>query len=108
MSAPANDGVDRADGGITRRQATLGLGALAATSSLSTWTSPVWAQRPPQAGDSEGLRGTQREGTIAPIPIAIPEFLGEDRRFAAETTNVVVADLERCGLFQPLDYRPHS
>jgi TolB protein len=50
-----------------------------------------------------GLRGTQREGTIAPIPIAIPEFLGEDRRFASEVSGVVIADLERSGLFQPLD-----
>ncbi len=51
----------------------------------------------------DGLRGTQREGTIAPIPIAIPEFMGEDRRFSAEMTGVVSADLERSGLFKPLD-----
>ena len=50
-----------------------------------------------------GLRGTQREGTIAPIPIAIPEFSGEDPRFAAEISNIVSADLEHSGLFKPLD-----
>jgi TolB protein len=49
------------------------------------------------------LRGTQREGTIAPIPIAIPQFLGEDPRFVAEMTSVVTADLERSGLFRVLD-----
>jgi TolB protein len=49
------------------------------------------------------LKGTQREGTIAPIPVAIPEFFGEDRRFAAEVTGVISADLERSGLFRPLD-----
>ena len=50
-----------------------------------------------------GLRGTQRSGTIAPIPIAIPQFLGDDPRFVAEVTAVVSADLERSGLFTPLD-----
>ena len=83
---------------LTRRQATLALGALAA--SPLGWPSSAFAQR---SADSDGLRGTQREGTIAPIPIAIPEFLGEDQRFASEITSVVTADLERSGLFQPLD-----
>jgi TolB protein len=83
---------------LTRRQATLALGALAA--SPLGWPRSAFAQR---SADSDGLRGTQREGTIAPIPIAIPEFLGEDQRFASEITSVVTADLERSGLFQPLD-----
>jgi TolB protein len=43
------------------------------------------------------------QGTLKPIPIAIPEFAGEDPRFAAELANVVAADLERSGLFQPLN-----
>src|SRR6185295_4893243 len=30
-------------------------------------------------------------------------FLGEDQRFASEITSVITADLERSGLFQPLD-----
>lgn len=53
--------------------------------------------------DGGGLHGTQRQGTIAPIPIAIPEFLGDDPRLAADVSSVVAADLERSGLFQPLD-----
>ena len=49
------------------------------------------------------LRGTQREGTIAPIPIAITEFTGADPKLAADISNVVAADLARSGLFEPLD-----
>jgi TolB protein len=83
-----------------RRQVAVALGALVAAPLAVGRPSAALAQR---SADSEGLRGTQREGTIAPIPIAIPEFLGEDRRFAAEVSGVVTADLERSGLFQPLD-----
>jgi TolB protein len=54
-------------------------------------------------GEGGGLRGTQRQGTIAPIPIAIPEFLGDDPKLAADIAGVVTGDLERSGLFQPLD-----
>lgn len=50
-----------------------------------------------------GLRGTQRQGTVAPIPIAIPIFVGDDPGVAADVAHVVMADLERTGLFQPLD-----
>ena len=49
------------------------------------------------------LQGTQTQGTIAPIPIAIPLFLGDDPQLAGDISNVVQADLERSGLFQPLD-----
>jgi len=49
------------------------------------------------------LQGTQTQGTIAPIPIAIPVFLGDDPQLANDVANVVQADLERSGLFQPLD-----
>lgn len=49
------------------------------------------------------LRGTQTQGTIAPIPIAIPEFTGVDPKLAADISDIVSADLARSGLFQPLD-----
>jgi TolB protein len=52
---------------------------------------------------SEGLRGTQRQGVVAPIPIAIPTFSGDDPKLAQEVAQVLMADLERSGLFQPLD-----
>jgi TolB protein len=49
------------------------------------------------------LKGTQTEGTIAPIPIALPAFLGDDPQLATSTSDVMQADLERSGLFRPLD-----
>ncbi len=54
-------------------------------------------------GGGEGLRGTQRQGTVAPIPIAIPAFLGDDPKLSADISRIVATDLERSGLFQPLD-----
>lgn len=52
---------------------------------------------------AQGLSGTQRQGTIAPIPIAIPGFLGDDPKLAADIAGVISADLERSGLFRSLD-----
>jgi TolB protein len=52
---------------------------------------------------SEGLRGTQRHGVVAPIPIAIPVFSGDDPKLAQEVAQVLTANLERSGLFKPLD-----
>jgi TolB protein len=57
----------------------------------------------PAAAPSGRLSGSQSQGQIAPIPIAIPVFLGDDPQMAGEISNVVQADLERSGLFQPLD-----
>jgi TolB protein len=78
----------------------LGLGAAALAPLALACTRPAAAQ---QSADAEGgLRGTQRSGTITPIPIAIPQLLGDDPRFVAEVTAVITADLERSGLFRPL------
>jgi len=57
------------------------------------------------SGGSSGgtLRGAQSEGNLAPIPIAVPLFLGDDPKLAGDIANVVLGDLERSGLFQPLD-----
>ncbi len=52
---------------------------------------------------AQGLTGTQRQGTLAPIPIAIPYFLGTDPQLSADIADVVAADLERSGLFDSLD-----
>jgi TolB protein len=59
----------------------------------------------PQPGTkSEGpLEIDITQGTLQPIPIAIPRFLGDDARFASEVTGVVIGDLERSGLFRALD-----
>jgi TolB protein len=89
---------------LSRRQAAAALGGLLmAPAGGDLFPAPAFAQRGADAESGGGLRGTQREGTIAPIPVAIPLFLGEDERFAAEITQVITADLERSGLFQPLD-----
>ncbi len=50
-----------------------------------------------------GLQGRQTQGTIAPIPIAIPVFLGPDPKLATDVADVITADLDHSGLFQPLD-----
>jgi TolB protein len=57
----------------------------------------------PRAGQGGPLEIDITQGTLQPIPIAVPEFLGEDPQFALEVSDVVAADLERSGLFQPLD-----
>jgi len=58
-------------------------------------------QRPPARTGPLEIDITQ--GTLTPIPIAVPQFLGEDPRFVTEITGVITADLERSGLFRPLD-----
>ena len=48
------------------------------------------------------------KGVVQPIPIAITEFLGataRDQQTASQIAGVVRGDLERSGLFQPLDPR---
>jgi TolB protein len=52
---------------------------------------------------SAQLTGRQSEGSLSPIPIAIPEFVGDNPTLAAEISNVVANDLESSGLFRPLD-----
>ncbi len=61
---------------------------------------PVWAAA---QGAGGGLRGTQRQGTLAPIPIAIPVFISDDPKLGADIADVVSADLQLSGLFQPLE-----
>src|SRR5215469_5016331 len=43
------------------------------------------------------------QGKIQPMPIAIPVFAGGTGTVAADITQVLSADLERSGLFQPID-----
>lgn len=64
--------------------------------------------QPPSGGGGAataegGLRGRVSQGTIAPIPIAIPDFQGMDPKVAADISEVITADLAGSGLFQPLD-----
>lgn len=54
------------------------------------------------------LRIDVTQGTVEPLPIAITPFLGgteEEATFGRNIANVVSADLERSGLFRPIDPR---
>ncbi len=53
---------------------------------------------------SAQLRGTQRQGTIAPIPIAVADFVGPNRQLAMDVAKVIEGDLGGSGLFQVLDH----
>ena len=90
MSKPSTRALEcnwrRLAAGVSGRLATVFIAALL-TSSIAT---------------AQGLRGTQRQGTIAPIPIAIPEFAG-DPQLGRDIADVVVNDLAGSGLFVPLD-----
>jgi TolB protein len=48
-------------------------------------------------------RVTIDEANLRPRPVAIPVFLGPDRQLAEDVAQVISADLERSGLFRPLD-----
>ena len=58
------------------------------------WTAPAYA----------ALQVDVTQGNAQPLPIAIPDFLG-DPQVGANVAGVVRADLERSGLFRPLDPR---
>lgn len=48
-------------------------------------------------------RVTVDEANLKPRPIAVSSFLGDDPRLGQAISDVVSADLERSGLFRPLD-----
>lgn len=52
---------------------------------------------------SAQLRGRQTQGTIDPIPVALPVFSGSDSKMAAAIADVISNDLQGSGLFRPLD-----
>ena len=76
----------------TRRDALLGL-----TVAPLLWSAarPAWAE----------LRIDITRGKVEPMPIAIVPFsgAGEQAKFGTDISSVVSADLERSGLFRPLD-----
>jgi len=43
------------------------------------------------------------QGKVSPMPIAIPVFAGDNAQVAQDMNQVVSADLERSGLFKPID-----
>ena len=68
------------------------LTALFATPAL--FSTPAWA----------ALQVDVTQGNAQPLPIAIPDFIG-DPATGANVAGVVRADLERSGLFRPLDQK---
>jgi TolB protein len=60
------------------------------------------------AGRAGAARAQGREfdvtgGQLRPRPIAVPEFIADDPKLGADVANIVAADLERSGLFKPID-----
>ena len=54
------------------------------------------------------LRIDITEGKVEPLPIAITDFVGaapEEARYGRDISGVIAADLERSGLFRPIDKR---
>lgn len=49
------------------------------------------------------LQGRQTQGTIDPIPVALPVFAGPDRQMSAAIADVIANDLAGSGLFRSLD-----
>ena len=64
---------------------------------------PAARAQPSRSAPTGPLEVDITQGTLKPIPIAVPEFMGEDPQFAREVSDLVAADLERSGLFEPLD-----
>ncbi|TNE36363.1 MAG: Tol-Pal system protein TolB [Alphaproteobacteria bacterium] len=61
---------------------------------------PVQAQEP--------LHVDITEGRVDPLPIAVPDFIGKDRReisAGSSLASVITNNLKRSGLFQPIDPR---
>lgn len=75
---------------VTRRSLLAGCAATGLTPVL-----PALAQR--------RLEGDVDPNAIQPRPIAIPEFISDDPKLGADLADVVQADLERSGLFKPLN-----
>ena len=78
---------------LTRRRA-LALGAIAAGLTLT----PRYA--------AAVVRLDITEGNFQPLPIAIPKFIGagpDDDETATAVTQIITANLQRSGLFAPID-----
>jgi TolB protein len=84
---------------MTLKHAVSGTAAAVLTIALLLLTSmPGWAE----------LRVDINRGKIEPMPIAIPAFVGaggEEAQTGRDMAQVISADLERSGLFRPLDPR---
>ena len=67
----------------------------------------IFALGGPWSASAE-LRIDITRGTVEPLPLAVTDFLGtaeDETRFGRDIAGVVAADLERSGLFRPIDSR---
>jgi TolB protein len=80
---------------MTRRRFLTGTSAAALAA--GTGITVAEAQRGPI------LDGTVAEANLRARPIAIPDFISDDPKFGTDVSQVVAADLERSGLFKPLE-----
>lgn len=87
---------------LSRRDA-LRIAALSAAAAAT----PAAAQSRPPAQSASAASGPREftidEANIQPRPIAIPELICDDPRLGTDLADVISADLERSGLFKPLD-----
>jgi TolB protein len=79
------------------------LAALLALTLLILAAHSALAQGQPQPRPQGPLRVEIDEGNLNPIRIAIPDFVGDDLKLAADIAGVVAADLDRSGLFKSID-----
>jgi TolB protein len=92
----------------TRRDALrLSLGAALATTlpamSVMAQSRSAAAQARPQGGGP--LEVDVDQANLRPRPIAIPPFISDDPRLGQEVAEIIAANLQSSGLFQPLDSR---
>jgi TolB protein len=78
---------------MTRRRPNLAGAWIAALAVVLLWVAPTRAE----------LRIDITSGKVEPMPIAIPAFVGDEA--GQQITQVISADLDRSGLFRPLDPR---
>jgi len=58
-----------------------------------------------QQGGGGPLQVDVDQANLRPRPIAVPEFISDDPRLGSGVANIIAANLERSGLFEPLDPR---
>src|SRR2546430_711229 len=68
---------------------------------LIATTVAIWVGLSGAANAALHIEVTQ--GNLQPLPIAIPDFVGSGSAPGANIASVVRADLDRSGLFKPLD-----
>jgi TolB protein len=81
---------------VSRRGLLIGAGATALAGAAH-------GQQP--GGQPRRLDGVVDDANLKPRPIAIPLFLGDDPKLAADVTQVIANNLQNSGLFQVLDPR---